>query len=281
MAIATFQTNAQAVEALENGNVVFFPDLPFKLQDHELVFLNPQICDGKRKNVSFDLSHSKMSGVSKHTAQDPMLKALMRRYAEHSRQLLRDIFPSYDPHVIHARTSYRPVEIAGRVAPSFRKDDTRLHIDAFPATPTQGKRILRMFTNVNPQGQARVWRTGEELPAVISKFAPTVQRPVFGSRKLQSLLRITRGYRTLYDHFMLNIHDNMKEDVHYQQHVANTEVKFPPGSTWFVYTDQVSHAAMAGQYVFEQTFYLPVSGMQDQSTSPLRVLENFLHRKLL
>ena len=33
----------------------------------------------------------------------------------------------------------------------------------------------------------------------------------------------------------------------------------PAGSTWLTFTDQVSHAAMAGQYQFEQTFLLPVS----------------------
>ena len=57
--------------------------------------------------------------------------------------------------------------------------------------------------------------------------------------------------------------------------------EFTPGSTWLVYTDQVSHAAMAGQYAFEQTFYLPVSGMADPSKSPLRVLERLLRRELV
>jgi hypothetical protein len=39
------------------------------------------------------------------------------------------------------------------------------------------------------------------------------------------------------------------------------------------FTDQVSHAAMSGQYQLEQTFYLPVAAMIDESRSPLRVLE--------
>ena len=41
----------------------------------------------------------------------------------------------------------------------------------------------------------------------------------------------------------------------------------PAGSTWMTFTDQVSHAAMAGQYQFEQTFLLPVSG--DAGRQPL------------
>ncbi len=59
------------------------------------------------------------------------------------------------------------------------------------------------------------------------------------------------------------------------------EIHFPPGSTWIVYTDQVSHAAMSGQYVFEQSFYLPIHGLKNESTSPLRTLEHFLNCKLV
>jgi hypothetical protein len=47
-----------------------------------------------------------------------------------------------------------------------------------------------------------------------------------------------------------------------------------------VQTDDVSHAAMRGQYVLEQTYYLPVNAMQDESKSPLRILENLLNQKL-
>jgi hypothetical protein len=37
---------------------------------------------------------------------------------------------------------------------------------------------------------------------------------------------------------------------------------------------------MAGQFCFEQTFYLPVAAMQDASRSPLRVLERLTGRSL-
>ena len=47
-----------------------------------------------------------------------------------------------------------------------------------------------------------------------------------------------------------------------------------------VYTDQVSHAALYGQDVLEQTFYLPVSAMQDENRSPLRILEKMTKQKL-
>ena len=37
--------------------------------------------------------------------------------------------------------------------------------------------------------------------------------------------------------------------------------------------DGVEHAVMSGQYLLEQTFYLPVTAMHDEAKAPLRVLE--------
>jgi hypothetical protein len=270
-----------AINALENGQVIFIPILQFNLNPDETKFLNPDICSTKAKNVSYDVNSDKLGGTIVSEEHTHSLKALMRRYAEHSKHLLHNLFPNYSQHARQGRTSFRPVEIAGRVAPSYRKDDTLLHVDAFPATPVKGERILRVFTNVNPNGQARVWHVGETLPQVVSRFATQIKDPLPGIAHLQRLLRITRGYRTKYDHYMLNIHHLMKADQHYQKNVSKQEIHFPPGSTWFVYTDQVSHAALSGQHVFEQTFYLPVHALKNEHTSPLRVLERFLDKRLL
>ena len=80
---------------------------------------------------------------------------------------------------------------------------------------------------------------------------------------------------------MLQLHDRMKADDEYQKLSPQTAVDFPPGTTWMAFTDQVSHAAMAGQYQLEQTFYLPVDKMIDPSQSPLRVLERLKGRRLV
>jgi hypothetical protein len=65
----------------------------------------------------------------------------------------------------------------------------------------------------------------------------------------------------------------MKADEAFQQESPQSCVDLPAGSTWLAFTDQVSHAATAGQYQLEQTFLLPVSAMQDPARSPLRILE--------
>ena len=80
---------------------------------------------------------------------------------------------------------------------------------------------------------------------------------------------------------MLNLHDIMKADDRYQTRVVYNEFHFPPGSTWLAFTDMTSHAAMGGQHLFEQTFYLPVSAMKNESKSPLRVLERMAARPLV
>ena len=72
----------------------------------------------------------------------------------------------------------------------------------------------------------------------------------------------------------------MKADIQYQAGANQTTYDFPAGSTWMTFTDQVSHAATSGQYLLEQTFYLPVASMMDKSKSPLQVLERLTGQKL-
>ena len=190
-----------------------------------------------------------------------------------------NLFPRYESSITQARTSFRPVEILGR-ATSWRKDDTRLHVDSSPSSPVQDKRILRIFCNVNPDGRGRYWRLGESFPSVAARYLPSLSPPAWGSSQFLRLCRITKSRRSAYDHFMLQLHDRMKADSDYQSGANQSTYDFPAGSTWIAFTDQVSHAAMTGQHLFEQTFYLPVASMMDPSRSPLRVLERLTGQTL-
>ena len=76
---------------------------------------------------------------------------MMQRFADDALRLLTDLLPLYAPTLERARTSFRPTEIAGRPT-SPRHDDRRLHVDAFPSRPLGGKRILRLFNNIAPDG---------------------------------------------------------------------------------------------------------------------------------
>ena len=268
----------EAVSALEAGKIVYAPLLTFELNEAERRFLSPGYLDGKTKNLSFDPGSEELRGSSAGGADRAGLQSMLRRFSTCSCQFISGLCPIYQDRLQVGRTSFRPVEIAGR-ASSWRKDDTRLHVDAFPSRPLQGRRILRVFTNV---GQAvRLWKMGEPFQGVAERFLRGVRPPLPGSSWLLHRLRIVKGRRTRYDHFMLGIHDAMKADQEYQSQVPQTEIAFPPGATWACFTDSVSHAALSGQFAFEQTFYLPVAAMRDPERSPLRVLERLVRRPLV
>lgn len=263
-----------AIQALEQGQVLILPNLAFVLQADELAYLNPTIVCPKTKNISFDIHSNKLKGHHDKTADLTVLENFLKRYAEYSRNLVQNLFPSYVSHLHQARTSLRPVEIAGRQPASYRKDDTRLHVDAFPANPNQGQRLLRVFTNINCDGKPRVWRIGEPFPQVVARFLPDLRKSmpsVF--RKFMKIARITKSYRTDYDHYMLQLHNAMKANLQYQASVPQSRLELMPGTTWIVYTDQVSHAAMSGQHVLEQTFMLPIEAMQMPEHAPFNILK--------
>lgn len=269
----------RALKQLEGGHILYFPELPFTLSNEEKVFLNPEYADPDSKNIGYHPEQNKIWGVRNLSEeQRRKLKSMLNRYSQSARTLINNILPHYQSQLMTGRTSFRPLQVSNRKT-SYRKDDKRLHVDAFPSSPNQGKRILRVFCNINPTAD-RVWRIGEPFEQVAKRFAPAIPKPFPGSASLLHLLKITKSKRTAYDHYMLHIHDRMKEDEHYQQTVVNEEVRFPPASTWIVQTDHVSHAAMQGQHLLEQTFYLPVDAMQDPDLSPLRVLEKILDKKL-
>lgn len=271
----------QAIQALEHGSLIYFPHLAFHLFPEEMPLLTTRFSTQKRKNISYQLLNDQLQGAYQASPQEQsLLRAMLARYANQAHQLLKNVFPHYQNALIWGRTSYRPVQVLNRIT-SYRKDDKRLHVDAFPSSPHQGKRILRVFCNINPHGEDRVWRLGEPFEAVATRFLPKIKKPFPGVATLLQLLRLTKGLRTAYDYYMLQLHDTMKGDEHYQKNARQIEMRFPPGSTWIVQSDQVSHAAMSGQFMLEQTFYLPVKAMQNPALSPLRVLESKLARPLV
>jgi 3-deoxy-D-manno-oct-2-ulosonic acid (Kdo) hydroxylase len=264
--------------ALEVGKVVSIPGMNFALSEEELKLLDPRIL-AKAKNVSYSPSTGKIGGTSCTGREAEILTGMIARYSKLAGELIGALFPPYRGKFQLLRTSLRPAEIAGRKS-SWRKDDTRLHVDAFPSQPTNGNRILRVFCNINPVGKPRVWRLGEPFEKVAQRFLPRIGRPFPGSARIQQMLHITKGLRSEYDFVMLKMHDEMKADDAYQASIGQTPVPFASGTIWVCYADSVSHAAISGQHQFEQTVRIPLAAMQDQSRSPLRILERMRQRPL-
>lgn len=274
------EAGGETVDALERGEVLYFPQLPFEFRTEEKALLAPSTSDGKSKNVVYDIRNDSLHGTALSGAARAMLQAMMRRYSESTTQLVKTMLPDYAGHLEIARTSFRPVRVEGRPS-SYKKDDTRLHVDAFSSSPTQGRRILRVFSNVNPDGEPRRWEVGEPFESFAPKFVNRIKVPSALSGVVLEQLRVTRGRRTPYDQVMLELHDRGKADVGYQKASPKTAVAFPPGTTWIVYTDRVMHAALGGQHLLEQTFHLPVAAMRNPERSPLRILEGMYRRPLV
>lgn len=250
--------SAIATDALEAGHVLFLPNLRFVLSEGELAYLRSDPVGGA------------VAAIAVHD-----LRALLDRYAASTHGLLTTLFPSYKRGIQPTETSLRPVEGGSR-----RKDDTRLRVDSFPGRPSQGKRILRVFSNVNPDERAAVWRVGEPFEAVAARFWNDLRPPLPGERGLLATVRVTDGVRSRYDHYMLKLHDAMKHDPQYQRQFEASTCEFPAGSTWVCFTDQVSHAVVSGTHQMAQTFWVDVSVLRHQESAPLRVLESLAGRKL-
>jgi hypothetical protein len=262
---------ARASGALESGKVLFFPRLGFAPQRGEEVLLTPDVSNGKSKNISLRPS-GELGGTSCTGTREILLKAMMERFANSAGHFIGMLIPAYADRLERAPTSYRPVEIAGRAASAIH-DDTRLHVDAFPSRPMGRRRILRLFSNINPSNAPRVWHIGEPFEEMARKFLPRASE---GSRlraRVFGALGITKEIRTPYDDLMLGLHDGAKQDETYQRNAPQIEFPFPAGSTWICYTDQVMHAALSGQFALEQTFHLDVEAMVTPARAPLRVLE--------
>ena len=270
----------QAVTALEQGEVVHLPTLAFPLHEGEESLLDPSICDGRSKNVSFDPATGRIGGLKTDELRTLLVRRLMERFSSWSMATARALLPEYAGALKLARTSLRPCEIENR-ALSPRKDDRLLHVDAFPANPVQGRRILRLFANIDPEGRPRVWNVGEPFEPFATRFLPRAGRAAPGSAALMKALRLTRGRRTAYDHAMLRLHDLAKDDGVYQETAIKRRVSFPAGTTWLVFTDATLHAALEGRNVLEQTFLLPSGAMSDPAMAPLKILERLTGRTLV
>ena len=265
-----------AIKTIEGGGVLVLPRLPFPLSADEQRFLSPRWSDGRAKNISFD--GGKLKGARGSPDELAALSAMVARFASEASALVATLFPRYAPHVRRARTSFRPQPAVGR-AVSWRKDDSRLHVDAFPSRPNHGERILRVFCNVSP-GEDRVWRVGETFEGVARRFLPRIRRQIPGEARWLAALHVTKGVRSPYDHLMLGLHDRAKADPDYQANCSQQIVRFAPGTTWLCFSDQVMHAAVSGQYMLEQTIDLPLAALYDRERSPLAILERLSGRSL-
>jgi hypothetical protein len=262
---------ARASSALEHGRVLLFPELAFPIEAAERQIIARGQTTGAAKNISLDPRTGTLKGIEP-SENDADLAALMTRFGNFAELLIRTIAPHYAPGLARMRTSFRPTEIAGREY-SWRKDDRRRHVDAFPSSPTQGSRILRVFGNIDQDGTPRLWRIGPDFESYARNFLPKISaRQYPGAPAIMALLGITKSRRSLYDQIMLELHDAAKRDLAWQEATPAEEISFAPGNIWVTFTDQTPHSVISGHNALEQTFIVAPEVLQNPEQSPASIL---------
>jgi len=278
----------QICRELEVGHIIFLPTSPIVIpsEDRELLLGRKQSSSAYHKNIAYRPQEDRVTGLDESEHQEATeLGRILREYSRRSQDFLSRFLSSYAGKWNLDFASFRPIEEKGRPARLHARNDL-LHFDSFPTRPTNGSRILRFFTNINPM-QSRVWLTAQTFEAfgprmakasgLLSSFQSAPARAI---RSLARTLRLPGANRPPYDDFMHRCHNAMKEDADFQRDTPKQRWEFPPNSSWMVCTDCVSHAVLSGQYALEQTFLVPQSALVEPQRSPLAILEALVGRSL-
>jgi hypothetical protein len=267
--------------ALEQGHILLFAHPPFALPDAQRAFLlaQRQTRAGYHKNIAYRPVEDRVSGFARGTRADAeRLRDVLRLYSGRAAEFAAWLLPRYARSWRLDLASFRPEEEEGR-ALSQRSRNDLLHVDAFPTRPTRGDRILRLFTNVNP-AEPRVWLSGGTFEEIAPRFAPRslverARRGGFGDllRRCARAAGLNVAVRSPYDRFMLSFHHYLKESAAFQDAAVKSRVEFPPGATWMVFTDMVSHAVLKGRYALEQTFLVARDSLVLPDRAPIAILE--------
>ena len=265
-------------ERLEEGCILLFERTPFALPDAgergALVNVR-QASSAYHKNISYRPGEDRVKGLAKGGDAEAV-RRVMRAYSERAVALVSDLFPWYASRWKLDFASFRPVEEQGRQL-SMRARNDLLHVDSFPTRPTNGARILRLFTNMNSSASRR-WITTETFDTLAPRLASEAGlADIAGRRDGSWLRRVARlvgiGERSPYDRFMLRFHHYLKGNAAFQATCPKSRWEFPPESTWMVLTDMVPHAVESGQFALEQTFIVPCDALIRPDLAPLSILE--------
>jgi hypothetical protein len=274
-------------EQLERGKILLLRDplLVVSAADQALLTNVPPAVV-KHKNIAFDSVKGKLRGLRRGVEAQHLQEA-MTRYSTRVVELCATLLAPYARSWRVELSSFRPLEEEDRRLPRRQRNDL-LHIDSFPARPTNGARILRCFTNIHPS-RPRVWTTSEPfkllseetLWANLEHIARRARSPWSGfGRGARQFLRGISPNRSAYDEFMLSLHDRMKTDARYDAEASKFHHEFPAGATWLVFTDSVPHAVMAGQFALEQTFIVPRDALLLPAEAPVAIIERLAGHRM-
>lgn len=275
---------------LEEGRILLFRRAPFSIPDADRDFLLSRRQGGGRlhKNIAYRPARDRVTGAAGSGSREEIerLRRILSEYSRSALAFLAGLFPGYARSWDVDYASFRPIEEEGRELPPTSRND-RLHVDAFPTRPTHGGRILRFFTNIHPE-RAREWVSGGTFDRLAPRYAVGSGlleealrhgRPSAADRFLRAI-GARRRLPSPYDAFMLRFHDFLKENEEFQASAERERFSFPPGSSWIVLTDMVSHAVLSGRFALEQTVILGRDSLVAPELAPVAILERLAGRPL-
>ena len=272
-------------ERLERGEVIYYRVCPFPVAagDDEDFLCQQRLAGRAHKNISYDPNTGKTNGFMRQSPERAdRLRRLFASFSSHATSWLAATLPHYARGWQLDRVSFRPEEEATRRLRLSARNDL-LHVDAFPSRPTNGKRLLRVFVNLNPV-DPRVWMTTDPFSILFERYGqeaglPAQYRAPWGNRLLQFLSRLIRRRRprrSPYDSFMLRFHDFLKRNEEFQEKCPKRFWSFPPGSAWMCFTDTVSHAVLRGRYALEHSYFVSPNDLALPRESPAAIVESCL-----
>jgi len=272
---------------LELGRIVVFDAIPFELpaEDRQFLLTVRQSSANYHKNISYRRRDDRIRGVHRRGLDVERLRTIMRRYSENVTAFVCAFLAPYAERLLVDFASFRPIEEHGRNM-SMKSRNDLLHVDAFPTRPTNGDRILRVFTNIHPT-QPRRWLTADTfkvlaeqmamdsgLPTVIRRSRNPIYRALHSAGRAMQRIGFRVQSRSPYDRFMLLFHDYLKLNEGFQKSVRKQQWDFAPNETWIVFTDMVPHAVLSGQFALEHTFIISRRVLVRPDCAPVHILES-------
>lgn len=266
---------------LERGELIIFPSASFALpQGDELALLFELKRTALSKNISFDPATQRVSGfVVEGRAQHEPLVHIFAAFSRSITEWLAALLPSYSTAWALDRATFHCEEEATRRLRLTARNDL-LHVDAFPNRPTQGRRILRVYVNVNPT-EPRVWVTSDPFAKLLERYGQAAGLPgrqrsgwleQFGEDFL-GIFRPGKRRRSAYDLFMLRFHNFLKHNEEFQERAPKRLCSFAPGNVWLAMTDACSHAVLRGRYALEHSYFVPQTVLALPDEAPVALVE--------
>lgn len=280
-------------EALETNHIVYFPKCPIRLPSAETLQYLRTVLPArlKLKNVSYHPEADRVTGLKAEPDIAARLKLILKDHLADVTEFLHRHLDYLTADWTIGTCSCRPIQERGRNLKPHESNEL-VHLDAGAYGATDGDRILRFFVNFN-EHEDRVWASKGPVQDIVSRFGREAGlldaqgRLAVGVTKaatdhafsglVRGLSRLNPLARVLdsspYDRAMRRLHNYMKDSPEFQQDQRSyQEIRFPPGSSWMVFTDSVSHASLSGQFALVTTIIVRRQRMRHPQYSPYSVL---------